>query len=137
MYYRKYLYSRLLRSCIPSSFYIQYIEQRATFQQSALQSFYRYRVAKTHGCLKLLVIFRERATNYRALLRKMTCRDEPLRNSQLYSLFTGTGWRRVIGCLKLQVIFGKRATMYGALSRKMTCRDKVSYDSTPPFMGWL
>ena len=27
------------------------------------------------GCLKLQVIFRKRATKYRALLRKMTCRD--------------------------------------------------------------
>ena len=28
------------------------------------------------GCLKLQVIFRKRATNYRALLRKMTCEDK-------------------------------------------------------------
>jgi len=28
------------------------------------------------GCLKLQVIFRKRATNYRALLRKMTCQDK-------------------------------------------------------------
>jgi len=28
------------------------------------------------GCLKLKVIFRTRATNYRALLRKMTCEDK-------------------------------------------------------------
>jgi len=28
------------------------------------------------GCLKLQVIFCKRATNYRALLRKMTCEDE-------------------------------------------------------------
>jgi len=28
------------------------------------------------GCLELLVIFRKRATNYRALLRKMTCTDK-------------------------------------------------------------
>ena len=35
-----------------------------------------YRVAKTHRCLKLHVIFRKRATNYRALLRKMTYTDE-------------------------------------------------------------
>jgi len=27
------------------------------------------------GCLKLQVIFRKRSTNYRALLRKMTCED--------------------------------------------------------------
>ena len=35
-----------------------------------------YRVAKTKGCLKLQVFFRKRATNYRALLRKMTCKDK-------------------------------------------------------------
>ena len=29
------------------------------------------------GCLKLQVIFRKRATNYRALLQKMTCEDKP------------------------------------------------------------
>jgi len=28
------------------------------------------------GCLKLQVIFRKRATNYRALLREMTCEDK-------------------------------------------------------------
>ena len=28
------------------------------------------------GCLKLQVIFRERATNYKALLRKMTYKDK-------------------------------------------------------------
>jgi len=31
---------------------------------------------KCVGCLKLLVIFCKRATNYRALLRKMTCKDK-------------------------------------------------------------
>ena len=31
---------------------------------------------KPIGCLKLQVIFRERATNYRALLREMTCKDK-------------------------------------------------------------
>jgi len=35
-----------------------------------------YRVAKTHRMLKLQVIFRKTATNYRALLRKMTCEDK-------------------------------------------------------------
>jgi len=28
------------------------------------------------GCFKLQVIFRKKATNYRALLRKMTCEDK-------------------------------------------------------------
>jgi len=69
-------------------------------------------------CLKLQVTFRQRATNYRALLRKMTCEDKV--------------WRRLVGCLKLQVIFRKRATNSRALLRKMTCEDMASYDSTPP-----
>jgi len=33
-------------------------------------------MARPMGCLKLQVIFRERATNYRALLRKMTYKDK-------------------------------------------------------------
>jgi len=35
-----------------------------------------YRVAKTRRMLRLQVIFRKRASNYRALLRKMTCKDK-------------------------------------------------------------
>jgi len=35
-----------------------------------------YRWQKLIGCLKLQVIFRKRATNYRALLRKMTYEDK-------------------------------------------------------------
>ena len=35
-----------------------------------------YRVAKTHRCLKPQVIFRKRVTNYRALLCKMTYKDQ-------------------------------------------------------------
>ena len=60
---------------------------------------------KPRGCLKLQVIFRKRATNYRALLRKMTCNlrhpmsfrhpvhISPLRNPDSYTirfLFSGT-----------------------------------------------
>jgi len=36
----------------------------------------RYRVAKTHRMPNLQGIFRKTATNYRALLRKMTCEDK-------------------------------------------------------------
>ena len=36
---------------------------------------------RTTACLELQVIFRKRATNYRALLRKMTCKDEALYGS--------------------------------------------------------
>ena len=80
------------------------------------------------GCLKLQVSFRKRATNYRALLRKMTCKDKASYDS---TPLCTPGWRRVIGCLMLRVIFCKRATDYRALLRKMTYEDKASYDSTP------
>ena len=40
-----------------------------------------YRVAKPIGCLKLQVIFRKRATDSRALLRKMTYEDKALYDS--------------------------------------------------------
>jgi len=46
------------------------------------------------GCLKLQVIFRKRATKYRALLQKMTCKDKasydstpPCRNLHLQIVF--------------------------------------------------
>jgi len=77
---------------------------------------------KLAGCLKLQVICYNRATNYRALLRTMTCKDKasydlpPLCNS----------YHPYFGCLKLQIIFHKRATNYRSLSQKMT------YNSTPP-----
>jgi len=78
-------------------------------------------------CLKLQVIFRKRATNYKVLLRTMIHEDNVVHNT-----CGTTGWRRPIGCLKLQVIFCKRATNYRALLRKMIYEDKISYGSTPP-----
>ena len=66
---------------------------------------------KPTGCLQ--VIFRERATNYKALLRKRA-----------------TNYRALLW--KLQVIFRERATNYRALLRKMTCKDKAFYGSSPP-----
>ena len=38
-----------------------------------------YAVANHKGCLKLQVIFRQKATNYKALLRKMTYKDMVVR----------------------------------------------------------
>jgi len=40
-----------------------------------------YREARPIGCLKLKIIVRKRATNYRALLRKMTYKDKAFRGS--------------------------------------------------------
>ena len=101
-------------------------------------------------CLKLQVISRQRATNYRALLRKMTYEDtasygsappyrDPTNQKRLFNPVTNknswgvwcTGWRRPIKCLELQVIFRKRPNNYRALLRKMTCEDKASYGSSP------
>ena len=94
------------------------------------------------GCQKMQVIFRKRATKYRALLRKITCKDKASYGSSppcskpsglaLGALqFRITGWRGPLGCHKLQVIFRKRATKYRAHLRKMTCKDKASYGSSP------
>jgi len=44
----------------------------ALYIDSALHTVWRRPI----GCLKLQVIFCKRATNYRALLRKMTCKDK-------------------------------------------------------------
>ena len=58
------------------------------------------------GCLQLQVIFCTRATDYRALLRKMTCQDKtsydstPLWNAAM-------GWLRFVGSLKLYFSFAK------------------------------
>jgi len=112
------------------------------------------------GCLKLQVIFRKRATNYRALLREKTYKDKASCDStppctdtynaeifdrQLFDMddsndemfrieIFDTGWRRLIGSPKLQIIFHKRATKCRALLRKMTYSDKVSYESSRPCM---
>ena len=79
------------------------------------------------GCLKLQVIFRKRATMYRALSRKMTFRVK----ASYDSTPPCTGWRRPIGCPRLQVIFHKRATNYRALLQKMTYKHKASHRSSP------
>jgi len=48
------------------------------------------------------------------------------------TLYSATGWRRLIGSPKLQIILHKRATKCRALLRKMTYKDKGSYESSPP-----
>jgi len=74
------------------------------------------------GCLKLHVISRKRATNYRVLWREMSL-------GQLRA----TGWRRPTGYLKLQVISCKRATNCRALLHKTIYKDEAFYESSPPF----
>ena len=51
-----------------------------------------YRVAKTHS-LKWQVIFRNRATNYRVLLRKMTCKNEASYGSSPSCTVLNLFWR--------------------------------------------
>jgi len=53
-----------------------------------------YAVANHKGCLKLQVIFRQRATNYKALLRKMTHKDKASYGSSPRHPFT-TGCRHI------------------------------------------
>ena len=48
------------------------------------------------GCLKFQVIFRKRATNYRALLQKMTCRDKASYGSWARCI---AGWVRTSYCM--------------------------------------
>ena len=67
-----------------------------------------YRVAKTQGCLKLQVIFRKRAINYRALLRKITYQNKAPYGSSApctlclfmwyHSAVCCSGWCSVLRC---------------------------------------
>ena len=63
------------------------------------------------GCLKLQVIFRKRATNYRALLQKMTYKDKASCGSSALCILKwshlGMGWLRSAGSIKLWVSFAK------------------------------
>jgi len=62
-----------------------------------------YRVRRPTGCLKLQVIFRKRATSYRALLRKMTCTGKASYGSSLpCSVFPLWTWhKRVNVCMNV------------------------------------
>ena len=98
-----------------------------TYYSRDMPTYYCRWVAKTHRMpYKLHVNFHKRATNYRALLRKMTCNDT---QHCRWTVVAGTDlcWSRVAKThrmpYKLQVIFHKRATNYRALLRKMTCND--------------
>ena len=66
-------------------------------------------------CLKLQVIFRNRATNYRGLLWKMTYKDKASYRSTPPCILTCLP---LIECLKFQVIFRKRAKIIGVFYGK-------------------
>jgi len=94
------------------------------------------------GCLKLQVIFRKRATNYRALLRKMTCKDTASYGSSFaigstfwvsshlkiqshsdWSLFKGT-WQKRPRELDLRLRFEIEET---TLQMQQTVFDEIHY----------
>jgi len=70
----------------------------------------------------------KRATNYRALLRKMTCEEDKASHDS-------TPPSRAALAIKLQnwIVFRKWATNYRALLQKMTYEDRASYDSARPY----
>jgi len=120
---------------------------------SIIQTYVSHLTSQTYishpiGCLKLQVIFRKRATNHRALLRKsavplafrvsvlsqllclwdISCQSHVSCESQNRTSQNRTSQNRtshvsgesLIGCLKLQVIFRKRATNHRALLLKIS-----------------
>ena len=76
-------------------------------------------------------MFGKRATNYRALLRKMNGKDNA---SCVFATLYVERYTSMTLDTSTYVFFCKRATNYRALLRKMTCKDKASYGSSPPYM---
>jgi len=62
-------------------------------------------------CLTLQGIFRKRATNYRALLRKMTSKDKASYGSSPPSVCVVHNWKRAVFCEKCSVLHAKRVCM--------------------------
>ena len=96
---------------------------------------YIYRVAETHR-MSELVIVRKRATNYRALLRKMRYEEKtfyestPLckchkRTTNYRALLQQMTYKRSASFMCL--IYHKRTTNYRALLQKMTCKRNVLF----------
>ena len=89
------------------------------------------------GCLKLQVIFCKRATNYRALLRKVAYEDKPSYASSppCIQIHSSTGWRRCIGCLILTGHSPQNRPIISGSFAKRDLQLKVSYATSQSCIG--
>ena len=96
-------------------------------------SSYKYRMEKMPKMpYKLQVIFRKWATNYRALLRKVTYKDKAPCDVTLVTWSINIVWRRVIGCLICIDHFPQKSPIIRGSLTKDDLQLKTSYGASPP-----